>query len=291
MSYPYLIQGNNLVVVIGNKSHTISKTHVSYQKVVDAIKAGDWDTVKSVIDPVKVVLNYGAGHVSIQGEKLFWKGELLNTALAHRMIVMLQEGFPIEPMVNFMENLMQNPSKRAVDELYTFLEKNKLPITPDGCFLAFKNVNSDYMDSFSSTVLNKPAYMMSDEELATGKWVSAAGSNAKAGVVTEVVDGTTVVSMERNAVDDNKDRTCSDGLHFAAEGYHYGGPVTLILKINPRDVVSIPSDHNDQKGRTCRYEVNGVLGVEREDAFDKSVQAEANGTVNPATAWPWPTGE
>ena len=55
--FPYLIQGNNIVVVIGNKSHTVSKTHISYQKVLDAIKANDWDTVKGVIEPKKVVLN------------------------------------------------------------------------------------------------------------------------------------------------------------------------------------------------------------------------------------------
>jgi hypothetical protein len=85
MSYPFIIQGSNVVVVIGNKSHTISKTHITYPKVLEAIKAGDWDTVKDVIEPKKVVLNYGAGNVSIQGETLFWKGEVLNTGLARRM--------------------------------------------------------------------------------------------------------------------------------------------------------------------------------------------------------------
>ena len=55
MSYPFLVQGNNIVVVIDNKPHTISKTHITYQTVLDAIKAGDWDTVKDTIDPKKVV--------------------------------------------------------------------------------------------------------------------------------------------------------------------------------------------------------------------------------------------
>ena len=104
MSYPFLIQGSNIVVVIGNKSHTISKTHITYNKVLEAIKANDWDTVKAVIDPVKVVLNYGRGNVSVQGDKLFWKGAEFNGTLARRMIQMLEEGFTIEPMVNFMEN-------------------------------------------------------------------------------------------------------------------------------------------------------------------------------------------
>jgi len=29
----------------------------------------------------------------------------------------------------------------------------------------------------------------------------------------------------------------------------------MIVKINPRDVVSIPTDYQDSKGRCCRYEV------------------------------------
>jgi hypothetical protein len=51
------------------------------------------------------VLDYGNGNVSIQGETLFWKGKEFHTGLADRMISMYQEGFPIEPMVHFMENL------------------------------------------------------------------------------------------------------------------------------------------------------------------------------------------
>ena len=31
----------------------------------------------------------------------------------------------------------------------------------------------------------------------------------------------------------------------------------MIVKINPKDVVAIPSDYNNTKGRTCRYEVVG----------------------------------
>ena len=156
MSYPFIMQGNNVTVVIGNKPHTISKTHITYQKVVDAIKQGDWDTVKDIIEPKKVVLDFGQGRVSIKGETLYWDGEVFNGTIAVRMINMLQEGFTIEPLVKFMENLLENPSKRSVDELYTFLEKNNLPITPDGHFLAYKRVRENYLDVHSGTMDNSP---------------------------------------------------------------------------------------------------------------------------------------
>ncbi len=123
--FPFLIQGSNVVVVIDNTPHTISKTHITYQKVVDAIKAGDWETVRDTINPKKVVLNYGAGNIAVQGEKLFWKGTEMHGAIVNRMIEMLQSGFPIEPLANFMQNMMENPSFRAVNELYGFLEKNR----------------------------------------------------------------------------------------------------------------------------------------------------------------------
>jgi hypothetical protein len=249
MSFPFIIQGNNVTVMVDGKPNTISKTHVSYQKVVDAIKSNDWATVKAIIDPVKVILNYGAGNISIKGDTLYWKNEPFAGVLATRMISMLEEGFSIEPMVLFMHNLLKNPSKRSVDELYGFLEKNGLPITPDGHFLAYKKVRKDFLDIHSGTMNNAPG---------------------------------TVVEMDRFKVDDNKDQTCSTGLHFCGMSYldHFGGSDsrTVIVKIDPADVVSIPSDYNGAKGRACRYEVIGELGVDPDKAFDKPVQTNANGT-------------
>ena len=254
MSYPFIMQGNSITVVIGSKPHTISKSHITFQKVLDAIKAQDWNLVKDIIEPVKVVLNYGKGNVSVQGEELFWKGKPMHNALTNRMIAMLQDGFPVEPLVNFMENLMTNPSKRAVTELYGFLEKNSLPITPDGCFLAYKKVRNDFLDIHSGTMDNS-----------VGK----------------------IVEMERNEVDDNKDQTCSTGLHFCSQDYlpHFGNGYdsrVVILKINPADVVSIPSDYNNAKGRACRYEVIGEIGNDGDkidNAFNKPVQSNASNNI------------
>jgi hypothetical protein len=245
--FPYLIQGSNVVVVIDNTPHTISKTHITYQKVVDAIKASDWETVRDTINPKKVVLNYGAGNIEVQGEKLFWKGTEMHGAIVNRMVEMLQSGFPIEPLANFMQNMMENPSFRAVNELYGFLEKNRLPITGDGHFLAYKKVRDDYKDCHTGTMDNS-----------VGKFVE----------------------MERNQVNDDKNQTCSAGLHFCSESYlaHFGGERTVIVKINPRDVVSIPTDYDNAKGRACRYEVIGEVGVmpSDEEEFTAPVQENAN---------------
>jgi len=260
---PYLIQGKNIILVVDNKSHTVSRdTHISYEKIVEALKNQDWDAIRDLVEPKKVILNFGMGYISIVDNEVFWKGNPFHNALTTRMIEMYQDGFPIDPMIRFMENLMDNPSKRSVDQLYGFLEKNSLPITEDGHFLAFKRVRNDYLDIHSGTIDNS---------------------------IGEIVE------MDRNLVDDNPDSHCSVGLHFCSEAYlgHFGSsdqPV-MILKINPADVVSIPSDYNGAKGRCMRYEVVAEVGGDPAEAFAEAVNGDYNSAnLQPAAAWPFATG-
>ena len=236
---PYLIQGKNIILVIDGKSHTISKdTHVSYAKIVESLKAQDWDALRDLVEPKQAFVKFGKGFVSIEGSTVMWKGKPFHNALATRMIQMFQDGFPVDPMVNLMGNLMENPSKRSVDQVYGFLEKNNLPVTEDGHFLAFKRVAKNYMDIHSGTISNH--------------------------VGAEV-------EMDRNLVDDNPDSHCSSGLHFCSISYlsSFGAsddPI-MILKINPADVVSIPTDYNGAKGRCSRYTVVAEVTGDPAQAF------------------------
>lgn len=241
MSYPYLIQGKNIIVVIDNNSHTVTSSHVSYEQIKEAIKNNEWDTVRDLIEPKKVLVEYGVGNIEIQGDTMYWKGHAFHNALSNKIVDMFQQGFPIEPMIKFVDNLMENPSRRAVTELYGFLEKGNMPITSDGHFLAYKKIRDDYKDCHSGTIDNSVGQ---------------------------------IVEMERNRVDDDKDNTCSKGLHFCSLDYlnHFGGERIVILKINPRDVVSIPSDYYHTKGRCCRYEVVDEIPMENpEDALKAAV--------------------
>ena len=280
--YPYIIQGPNLTVVIGAKTHTISKTHLTYEKVIEAIKANEWDKVKDLIEPKQMIINYGKGNIAIQGETLTYKGRTLHNALSTRMISMIKEGFNIDPMANFLENLMTNPSYRAVTELYGFLEKCNLPITPDGYFLAYKKVRENYTDCHTGSVLNKPYALLTENEKNT------LPMNVS-GVTVELTEEQTVLSMERNLVDDDRERTCSNGLHFCSRDYlnHFSGERIVIVKINPADVCAIPKDYNDSKGRTSKYVVIGEIENEDskiEEAFNKPVQSNANNnTAGPVT--------
>lgn len=176
------------------------------------------------------MIDYSDNNISIKGETFYWKGQELHNSMTSRFVKIYKEKKPIKAFINFIENMMLNPSNRAINELYGFLEKNSLPITHDGYFLAYKTVTDDYLDCYTQKIDNSIGQ---------------------------------IVTMDRNMVDDNYLSTCSYGLHFCSLGYlgHYTGNKTMVLKIHPKDVVSIPCDYNNSKGRCCQYEVIGEIGV------------------------------
>jgi hypothetical protein len=235
---PYIIQEKNITLFINDVVHTIHSSQFGYDKVLNYIKNGEWDKVDDFINPKKIIINQGQGNIEIQGDKVFWKGKEFHSSLNKRLVKLFADGFGIEPIVLFLENLKENPSNRAVEELYGFLEKNNLPITPDGHFLAYKKVTKDYKDIYTKTIDNSVGQ---------------------------------IVTMERNEVDDRSENTCSHGLHFCSKEYlnSFGetNSRTMVLKIHPKDCVSFPKDYNNSKGRCCRYEVIAEI--------DKPVEEES----------------
>jgi hypothetical protein len=62
--------------------------------------------------------------------------------------------------------------------------------------------------------------------------------------------------MPRGKVDDDFRRGCSFGFHVGTREYATSwGPRTMLVKVDPADVVSVPSDCECQKLRTSRYTV------------------------------------
>lgn len=217
-----------IAATINGQSYTIDTDHPKYKQALEAVRSKDWTGFINLVNISKQVENYFEGtDAQIKDGSINYHGQIIHNTLTKRILSFMREGLPHEPLLNFFKNLMENPSRRAVNELYDFLEAGELPITEDGCFLAFKNVRSNYLDIHS------------------GKFDNSVGK---------------VCEMPRNAVDEDKERTCSYGLHFCSIAYlpHFSdsdGGKTMIVKINPRDVVAIPADYNNTKGRTCRYEV------------------------------------
>lgn len=222
-----ITNSGKIAAVINGQSYTIANDHPKYQDALNALRKKDWNLFVDLVNITKQVNQYVSNGVTIENGAILYNGEVVHNTLTKRIVKFMGENLPFEPLVKFLENLMQNPSHRAVNELYDFLEAGELPITECGCFLAFKNTRANFYDIHSGTFRN------------------------------QVGD---VCEMPRNKVDEDKERTCSYGLHFCSIAYlpHFSdldGGHTMIVKINPKDVVAIPADYNNTKGRTCKYEV------------------------------------
>lgn len=244
MSIPFRVTPTSITLVLNGVTHILTQeSHPNYDKVREALKAKEFDQLEALIDVPKAVEAFGKGKVKVVDGVVYYGDYAIHNTLTKRMMEMMGEGFDVDPMALFLENLMQNPSKRAVDELYDFLEACDLPITDDGHFVAYKKVRSDYRDIY------------------TGKMDNSVGQ---------------ILTMPRNMVDEDKARTCSAGLHFCSQSYlpHFGashGDKVVIVKINPADVVAIPADYHNAKGRTCRYEVIGEVDPSELKFYNKSV--------------------
>src|SRR3546814_12755012 len=88
------------------------------------------------------------GYVRVEDGVLTYKDRPIDTYLTRKILAFLKSGEEglVEPLVAFLERLQLNPSFRAQQQLYQWVEKDNLPINPDGFILASKRVKKDYLD-------------------------------------------------------------------------------------------------------------------------------------------------
>ena len=110
---------------------------------------------------------------------------------------------------------------------------SKFTIAHDGDIIAYKSLNDDFTSSFSGPAIVNGVSM-------NGHVPNLPGS---------------VIELPRDQINFDPAQTCSFGLHAATFSFAESftrGPVVK-LKINPRDVVSVPVDASGEKMRVCRY--------------------------------------
>jgi hypothetical protein len=245
----YILTDKGLTIFIDGQPLSVARSDTRWDACLEALRAVDERRVAELLMPAKLIAKFtsDSGLLRIEGGALKYNDcELPNESYFVRKILhMHKEGFPVAPLAAFIENLMLNPSFRARRELLQFLEYGDLPITSDGHFLAYKRVRYDYKDCHSASIDNSVGQ---------------------------------IVEMPRVAVDDDSNNTCSSGLHFCSREYlrSFTGSRLMVLKISPQDVVSIPADYNNTKGRCCRYEVVGELEMtlDEKNAWEQSVVSE-----------------
>lgn len=233
----YIKTDKQLTIFIDKTPLMCDRNHVNYNRILDILKElskldeiylSDLIKLKELFKP-ELFIKKLTDKLEVIDGKVYYKNKVLENVLTKKLINMIKEGYDVNYLVLFIENLMENPSNTAIMELYQFLENGNLPISKDGHFYAYKKVNNNFKDIYSNTFDN------------------SIGS---------------IPTMERNMVNDNRYETCSTGLHFCSYNYlesyasnDKNSCKVVVVKVNPKDVVSIPIDYNFSKARTCRYEV------------------------------------
>jgi hypothetical protein len=225
----------SLTVLIGAPPYpyTIDRDHPRFDKVVAATQdpTVEVDELIDLFSPVRTYQRIAADAslITIFDGVLKFDGEVVHSHLATRLKDAYEAGFSTTSWEAFVRNAALNPLQHVIDQMCEWLEAGGMPLTTDGHMLGFKYVDEDYLSLHADV---------------DGHRYDHTPGN--------------VVTMDRDRCDTDRSRTCSTGLHFCSIGYLPQTPGSykiILVKVNPADVTSFPTDCEIQKGRTCRYEV------------------------------------
>lgn len=227
---PFVLKDNFINVIVNKKSFTLSSSHPTFAKMKAALKAKQWSKVPGLVNLSQSIANYSQGNVEIKNGSVYYRGEKVHNVLADRIIDLVNAGKPFIPLLKFLNNLYRNPSKPARDEFYEWLVGNDLPITDNGCFLAYKSVKNNNTDTHTGKIDNSP-----------GQRIMGARDN----------------------FDEHYRTQCSSGYHICSKQYGVYGDKTMAVVVNPRFVLSA----NSGKMRVTDYEVLAELGRKDSHSF------------------------
>jgi len=246
-----IITDSTITLIAKDGPSVVGKTHPNFYKIKKALLTKNFLEVENLLDVKRGYKEFSDGQIIVDGDNLIYNGSIVHNVLTQRIVGMIQNGDEATPMLNFLVNLMDNPSEGSIDQLYTFLEHENLPITQDGCFLAYKAINRDYTDKYTGTISNK----VGDK-----------------------------VKMPYEEVTADPTKHCSSGLHCGSIEYvrcygnftsdengEHTGDRLVTVKVNPSAVVSVPEDSDRQKVRVYRY----VVHEEIENPYDLVPKYEA----------------
>lgn len=238
----HLISKRSIVIVFDHGPPSVLNSgSARFEEVKELLRSGQYEKAIEIVDLATAISSKTKGKFNVVDGVVVIDGEQLPNALSDKLLEFVEAGLPTSPLEKFWDNLKQNPADSAKEDLFSFLEANKVPLTSDGCFIAYKKVRDDWWDSHTGK---------------THKNVPGA-----------------VIRMDRNKVDHDRRNTCSSGLHVAAWGYasNFSGQRVLEIKINPKNVVAVPPDYSQQKMRVCEY----MVLRQTDKPYDRSIYEDA----------------
>ena len=190
---------------------------------------------------------FSESYITYDDYNVYIDDEIVSYKMGCLIRKILDSELDCNQFVNFIRKVRENPNKKIIHQISDFIAygmengQQNFSLAKDGDIIAYKAVTSDYKDIYSK------------------KFDNSIGN---------------IVKIERNEVDDNRNKTCSTGLHFCSFSYLscYGFKQSsdnrvMIVKVNPKNIVSIPIDYNFSKGRCYEYSVIGEI-----DYFDGPIK-------------------
>ena len=243
--------GSNITVFVPGQAPLVAhSSHPNYEKIVEGALAQD-ESVTELFDIAQTAATKFerlTERVTVANGRLYLDGVEVDNALSTQVLRFLDEGVEDwKPLVNFFENVQQNPQEYSREQLYNWLNTENFTITPNGLIVGYKGVK---------------AGPDADTWLSINSGRATVDGEVKEGYIPNRIGS--VVEMPRNEVTFDPSNGCSHGLHVGTYSYanNFGHGHLLEVHVNPRDVVSVPNDSHSQKMRVCRYVVAGKLDGE-----------------------------
>jgi len=253
---------NHWTVVLNGQPHQFDHTHPHYTDLVACVHSDDSDKFVELLQSGNEIEDWSEGDFEFRNGFLYFEDEQIATQPTNRIVELIRQGFPHQPMLNYLTNLYDNVSERAVQESYTWSSHKGLPITDDGMMVGYKGVRAH-----------------------AGDPITVKNGEVKEGDLVDIYTGKTFRNnvgdkcvMKRRQVCDDHTKGCDSGLHVGTYEYasDWAGPtgVVVLVKFNPKDIVSVPSDCECQKMRVSEYE---VIAIAREQLQEAVYEYEDDG--------------
>lgn len=231
-----LVPGSIIVIQYQDEVCTVDASNRLFEEICNKCYHSDFESAINLAQPAKALNEFTKGDVTVESGVVNYQGEVVNDGLADAILRLMEQGDEgFIKLVAFLDKVKKNPSYKSRMELFGFIKAADIEITESGDLICWKRIRGNWTDCH------------------TGKIDNSIGQ---------------VVTMVRTDVNDDSNQTCSAGLHCCSKSYlsHFRGDRVVKVLVNPEDVVSIPTDYNDAKMRTCKYVV--IEEVSEEDIND-----------------------
>jgi len=262
------------VFLPGRNPLTVADDHPNYKDLLSELQCGG--TTVNILEEladisIAVAKRFRnlSERVAVADGQVYFDGDVVDGTISDIIVRALDEqSDDWRPLVAFMENVAANPEEHSRVQLYDWLRAHSLTITFDGMIVGHKGVRITGTPGLYESRQSGHAIVNGDE--------------VNGHVPQRVGD---IVEMPRSAVAHDPAASCSTGLHVGTFDYAGrwagSGGALLTVAVNPRDVVSVPTDAGGEKVRVSRYLVIAV---------DEEAPTQMFREAQDASVYPWETG-